>query len=624
MRPQLRWNAAQTIIVLGAALCGLMISHAASAQSCPPSYGTTDSAKSHTLYLYFPTASDNTFPNYAANVSPAQKFDVAQLNPAIGTTAALIDRIHSVVVDDYCEFNVQVIATTTNPNTLPMPPARRVTVAVGSDVDPGGAWGQAQEVDIGDTIDVDFARVWGGTYTTCEGATPGGGCTNTGSLTGANATLDRWSQAIGGTAAHEAGHTYGLAHTDEDPPDNLCQQPGPAPLPGEDSYHRHTMPAGCYLSGPDRATFRRHFGDRTYSLLAANVGLSIQTMHNWDLKNPNAETGHSLAIDFLSTLPGVTISWAWAGPSSPWINPVVTGPNGMAVFKGVTYNTYRITWSTPNPGFATPGLVGGGSEFHIGATFNGVDFNQPDPIIIQNVTLFDGASAPLTLHPRLPIYDAGAVDTADGTFRVNFEAPAAAPTLRLVAATVMQLPRVAALESMVGEGRPFGNDRIPIRPWSETKCENVQTREGAQSRMAQCVVAKLSDVPHVQVVHRIGERGVIDCGRGKVPIRAPRETNLGDRPKPLDYEGPVCAGSQHDLFPSTTVYVIATFEEPNVKHYDAAQKAYVVGPLTSKVFYQFAGIKDVPAAIAAHHCACPEKQPDKNPAGGREEKPTER
>jgi hypothetical protein len=595
---------------------GLVISSPAEAQTCPPSYGTTDSAKSHKLYLYFPAADDNTFPNYGANVSPAKTFDAAALNSGIGTTAALIDRIHSVVVDDYCEFNVQVLATTTNPATLPMPPARRTTVAVGSDSD-GGAWGLAQEVDIGDAIDVDFARVWAGTYTTCEGATPTGGCTTTGSLTGANATLDRWAQAVGGTSAHEAGHTYGLSHTDEDPPDNLCMQPGPTPLAGEDSYHRHTMPAGCYLSGDDRASFRRHFGDRTYSLLAANVGLSIQTMHNWDLKNPNAQDGHSLTIDFLSTLPGVTISWAFAGASSPWINPVVTGPSGMTVFKGITYNKYRITWSAANPAHISPspGVVSGGGEFHIGVTFNGVDFNQPDPIVIGTVTLLDGGGNPLTLHPRLPIYDTGAVDTADGTFRIHFDAPAGA-ALRLVHATIFQLPRVASLESMTGEGRPYGNDRLPIQPWSETKCEGATLRASAG-----CVVAKLSDPPRVEVTHRIGEKGVIDCGRGGIRIQHPEQGSLGDRPKPLDYEGPICAGTQHDLFPATTVYVVATFEEPNVKHYDLTRKAYAVGPVTSKLFYQFSGIKDVPAAVSSQcHKSCPGKSPYKGDDDEKREK----
>jgi len=567
------------------------------AQTCPLSYGSTDSAKSHKLFLYFPTADDATFPSYDTNVSPARTFDVAGLNPAIGTTAALRDRIRDVVVDDYCEFNVQVLETTTNPATLAMPPARRVTVAVGSDAN-DNAWGEAQEVDTGDAIDIDFARVWGGTYTTCEGGTGTPGvCSTTGSLTGANATLDRWAQAIGGTAAHEGGHTYGLSHTDDDPPTGACGQNGAAPLPGEDSFHRHTMPAGCYLTGDDRATFRRHFSDRTYSLLAANVGLSIQTMHNWDLRNPNAQDGHSLAIDFLSTLPAVNLSWSFTGSSSPWINPVVTGPSGMTVFKGVTFNRYRITWSAGNPAWSggTAGVVPGGAEFHIGATFTGVDFNQPDPIIIQDATLFDAGPNPLTLHPRLPSYDTGAVDAADGTFAIHFDAPLGAPAMRLESAVIYQLPRVASLESMTGEGRPLARDGHPIRPWSVTKCSVASLRDGGR-----CVVAKLSDPHHVEITRVVDNKEVFDCSQG-LPRREPRPANPGDSVHAPDYEGPICGGTLRDLFPATTVYMVANFVDPAVKHYDSAQKQYVVGPLTSKVFFQFAGIKDVPAA-AAEHC----------------------
>jgi len=166
----LRSSAASAFTAL---LC-FVLAGSLSAQTCPSSYGSTDAAKSHKLYLYFPTADDATFPNYGTNVSPARTFDVATLNPAIGTTTDLINRIHDVVSDDYCEFNVQVLTNTSNPATLATPPARRGTVAVGSDSDndpaSGWTWGKAQEVDIGDTIDVDFARVWAGTYNNCEGS----------------------------------------------------------------------------------------------------------------------------------------------------------------------------------------------------------------------------------------------------------------------------------------------------------------------------------------------------------------------------------------------------------------------------------------------------------------------
>jgi len=113
----------QSAAIATEVLCCAALVGPLSAQTCPLSYGSTDSAKSHKLYLYFPTADDATFPNYTTNASPARTFDVAGLNPAIGTTTALIDRIHDVVSDDYCEFNVQVLAATTNPATLAMPPA---------------------------------------------------------------------------------------------------------------------------------------------------------------------------------------------------------------------------------------------------------------------------------------------------------------------------------------------------------------------------------------------------------------------------------------------------------------------------------------------------------------------
>ncbi|MFL6263138.1 MAG: hypothetical protein ACJ76Y_25860 [Thermoanaerobaculia bacterium] len=542
----------------------------------------TSAAKSHKLFLYFPTANDSTFPAYAAGVSPAKPFDVADLDPNIGSTNQLRNRVYDVVTDDYCEFNVEVQQTTTNPALLPSPPARRTTVAVGSD--PNGAWGRAQEVDLGNKINVDFARVWGGTYVNCEGGSGGGGCSMTGALIGANATLDRWAEAIGGTAAHEAGHTYGLSHTDDNPPVG-CDSAGPAPLPGEDSFKKHLMPAGCNLDGEDRAGFRRHISDRTFGLLATNVGLAIETMHNWDLINPNAQDATSLTIEFLSTLPAVSVDWVFNGSESPWIQPVVSGPFGTTVWQGTTFNRFRITWSKGNPAWVgSPGLLPGGATFHVGATFTGVDFNQPDPIIIQNITLFDEKANPLTLHPRLPMYDSGTLDPATNDFWLHFYYTAIDPNpLILQEAIIYQLPRVASIESMIGDGKPLSFDGLPITPWSSSKCEPSTDGRTAAS----CKLGNLADRPHVEVTHLIGEKGVYDCSKG-VPILR----TVGDSPASPDNEGPTCAGSSRDPFPSTTVYVIATFVDPKAEHWDATRKEMVVGPVTSKVFYQFAGVRD--------------------------------
>jgi hypothetical protein len=600
-------NAAMFLLAL---MVGTTATHLARAQTCPTEDPAIDSAKSNKLFIYFPATADATFPNFGSNFNNAQPFDATALSASIGTTAQVIDAIHSVVADDYCEFNVQVLATTTNPASMASPPPKRSTVAVGSDsfTTTGTLWGQAQEVDTNDSISVDFARVWAGTYVSCEGGpgptSPTFVCSTTGSLTGSNATLTRWAQAIGGTAAHEGGHTYGLSHTDDDPPNDPTGQPGLGPAPGEDAFNRHLMPTGWDLTGPDRATFRRLFSDRDYGILATNVGLSVETMHNWDLVNPNAESASSLSIDFLSTRGSMSISWTYTGSLSPWVNPTLSGPSGTTVFKGTTYNKYRITWSAGNAAWSnpSPGVPAGGAAFHIGAAFTGVDFNAPDPIIIQNVTLFNATSAALALHPRLPSYDAGTLDGATGDFGLGFNAPAGGP-MQLERANILLLPRLATIDAMVGSGNPLARDGEPIRPWSASVC----TSRSLGERGVNCPVANLKDPPHVRVSRHLGEAGVIDCRRGDV-IAGKAASDSGNIP---DYEGPICAGETLDPFPSAVVYVIARFIDPNAKHYDAAAKAYVVGPVTSTLYYQFAGIRKVKGresgntgSVPCSYCTC--------------------
>src|ERR1700681_266609 len=576
-------NRARTALIVAGAIA-LAVAAGAPAGACPLG-ATTDAAKSHKLFLYFPAADDLAFPNFGKSQNGAKKFDAADLSAKVGTTAQLIQRVRDVVRDDYCEFNVQVLTTTTNPAQMMNPPARRTTVAIGSDSmfqqQPLSVlWGTSQETDIGDSIDIDFARVWAGTFTKCEGLAPAQTCTF-GSLTGPNDTRDRWAQAIGGTAAHEGGHTYGLAHTDDDPNPDFAMQPGLGITPGEDAFNRHLMPAGGDLTGEDRTSYRRHFSDRTFGILAQNVGLTIDTMHNWDFTNPNAGDAHSLTIAFLSPLNAVTTDWSYHGATSPWIDPVVTGPSGKAMWKGQMYNTYTINWSTPNPAFATPGVVPGGTHFHVGATFTGVDFNQPDPIIIQNVTLFDAVPNPLGLHPRLPAYDAGTIDVNSGQFQFQLRLPNAGVGMKLSDVLIAQLPRVASIESMVGPGRPRTFDGRPIRPWSVQHCP-VRTVRGDTS----CAIAKLGTRHHVFITHRVGEPGVVDCTRG-----VPRKTGGGFDGTNPDREGPICAGISTDPFPSTTVYIIATVVDAKARHWDPQRRRYVVGPVTSRVYYQFAGLR---------------------------------
>ena len=193
------------VLALGGALAALA-APAANAADCPISYGSADDAKPHKLYAYYPTVSDATFPEYGGagfETSPADPFDITQLPSYTGSAPALRNAITNVITDDYCEFNVQVRpVTTTPPTTFP----RRAIVAIGTDDNTTGRWGRADVVDANDTLPLGHGRVWGGRYQNDGSGAPGG------ALNGVNSSTARWANAIGGTAAHEAGHTYGLFH----------------------------------------------------------------------------------------------------------------------------------------------------------------------------------------------------------------------------------------------------------------------------------------------------------------------------------------------------------------------------------------------------------------------------
>jgi hypothetical protein len=523
--------------------------------SCPISYGAADNAKPNKVYLYFPTADDATYPEFGFGfplvTSPAHHFDASELPSYTGTTADLRDGVTNVVIDTYCEFNVQVRQTTTAPPTTF---ARRNTVAIGTDAQGscgGETWGLAQAVDVGDPTAVDFAREWAGSYN-CAGG-PGG------QLNGANSTLVRWSKAIGGTAAHEAGHNYGLSHSD-----------GLVLGAGEDPLVHHVMASGSHYSYADRAGYRRHFSDHEYSVLAANVGLSIQTMWNWDLVNPNAEVGRKLQMDFLSKKPSLILSWAYAGNTSPWINPTVSGPLGSTTFKGQTYNKYRLEWSTGHAWVNGPsGRVPGGAEFHVGATFSGVDFNAPDAIIITDTRLIDSTGTTLALHPRLPGFDAGTVNTTSGFLDLHIFNVDLRPLI-LQHINWTQLPRVMALEQMNPQGRFIDPMGQAFTPWADGQGgarDGITLKEGQEIAVP---IASLSQKPHVS------------------EIVTARDCALQDRLKGVDV-AKCNTGTSTDLFPSTTLYITAEAVDPSMKHWDPLKKAYVVGPVTTRTFYQVAG-----------------------------------
>jgi hypothetical protein len=545
---------ATTASVALSLLVAVFATPAGATPACPISYGSTDSAKPNKAYLYFPANADATFPEFGVGgltTSPAAAFNVANLTSYTGSATDLENAITDVVTDDYCEFNVKVFQTTSfPPTTYP----RRNIIAIGTDTTPdGGTFGQAQAVDTGDPTLVDYGREWTGTNQSLYGGSGG-------ALNGANSTLLRWARAIGGSAAHEAGHNYGLAHSDD-----------VTPAAGEDAVTRHIMPAGSFIDGEQRAGYRRHFSNATFSILASNIGLSIQTMHNWDFINPNAQVANRLRMTFLSPNPSVILSWSYSGSLSPWVNPTVSGSLGTTVFKGTTYNRFQITWSTPHSwSGSTPGQVGGGAGFHVGATFSGIDFNQPDPIIITGVALLDAGGNPLALQPRLTGYDAGTLDSRDGALRINFFNNGRPLLLENV--VVSELPRVLSLNAMVGRGRKLVDwSGEPFNPWPEsTRVVLKGSRPVLKGRTLSVIVAHLSDARHI--FERVGSTCAIpDNINGKQDVTTCRP------------------GINVDLFPATTLYLTATVVDPKVKHWDRKRKRYITGPLISHVFFQVGG-----------------------------------
>ena len=520
-------------------------------------YSGSENNKPNKLYLYFPASNDPTYPEFGVaglTTSPAVAFNTASLTNYTGNAADLRNAITQVVKDDYCEFTVEVIATTTAPpTTYP----RRNTVAIGTDTDPtsSGTFGLAQAVDTGDATLVDFARVWAGTYQTLYGGSGG-------ALNGANSTLERWARSIGGTAAHEGGHNYGLSHND-----------GLYVAPGEDPLVHHIMASGSHFSGEDRAGYRRHFSDNEFSILAANVGLALQTMWNWDLINPNAETGVRLQMDFLSTKSSIVTSWQYTGNLSPWMNPTVSGPSGTQVFKSVTYNRYMIEWSVSNPAWtgASPGQVLGGQQFHVGVGLTDVDYGQPDAIIITDCRLLGSSGAVLAMHPRVVGYDAGNFDQAADTMNlrfINFRPE----KLVVQNVEVQELPRMLSIDAMV-PNRTELTDEVGkvIEPWAQSR-RTVLTASKALARNNEQSVplAKIAQKPHLLYVLDVKACEALDRLHGP------------DVAKCLP-------GVHADLFPATAVYVKATVADPKARYWDRNQKKYVTGPLTSHLYYQIAG-----------------------------------
>jgi len=554
---QFRW--------LGCLGAALLASTAQAAPTCYHNYGAIDSMKPNKLFLYYPTANDATFPAYATNVSPARTFAIGSLPGApAGTTTQLRDRIFDVVATDYCEFNVQVLPpTTTNPDSLGSPPARRNMVAIGADTDPS-LFGIAEAVDTGDADVIDHARVFGGSY----------GVFCSAELSGAGNTLDRWALGIGGTAAHEAGHNYGLSHS-------------ATVHAGEDSFLNHIMPAGPSMPCTNRVSQRRHFSDEDFGILANNVGLTVQSLANWDFVNPNSATAFRLRMEVLSLSNTLTPVSTYLGSLSPWNAPSVVA-SGTRSFKGTSYHRYFVTWqsakgwASPNQPGSIAGQVRGAEQFHVGTHFAEEDIlNTSTQVVIADATLLDAGGSPLPLHPRVPSFDTGTL-SADGNFTLNLS--------NLVAANLVLrnwrgfvLPRPAHIDSMLfdptGGLKLFDNQQEPIVPWRQLQLPTaMELPAGSTDKPGE---ARLPLGNLIKDGHNV---------RIKFRGANPGDATVGAQEVNPDVKGALAT----DPFPGASVFLEGDLVEPNALQWDAEKKTFVNKDLVTHVFLQVAGKRAKP------------------------------
>jgi hypothetical protein len=534
------------------ALALLSLSGSALAATCASAH---PDEKTHKLYLLFPSA-PLSYPSFgfsaASATDPAARFSAADLPGFSGSTEALRAAITDAVAQDYCGLNVQVL------DTASLPPAIHahrniVAVTTASDVSEG-LFGYSQTTDVGDREAVDYSYVWAKTYQDWAG----------GALSGANSTLQRWANAIAGTAAHESGHNYGLAHS--------------AAIDKDDA-RQHLMAAGSGIDADTRAGGDRYFGDREYSWLAANLGLSMQTMWNWELVNPNATAAHSIELRVLHpsrTAP--SLDGAYAGCGSPWLAPVVTGPVGPAESaQGGTYYPYLITWSAPNPAWGTgecagaagaPGQAAGGARFYVGASFmaSQFDLSTSESLLLQSVVLRDGAGKAMGLNPRVHAFDAGSFDEA-GNWNIGVSNPGPVP-LRVQNLRIRELARPLAQEQLTARGRLLdlhGRD-VLVWPGGDREFGGTITPP-----------AEAWTVPAGKVGEERHDYDVVDasdCDDSFLRIVDTKRCG---------------SGAVVGLFPSTAVYFTADSTDTQATYWDPGKRQYLRGALTTRTYYQLSG-----------------------------------
>lgn len=532
--------------------------------------------KSSSLYLYYPTTADATFPSYGgAPTSPLNPFNMADLDPSVGTAAQMQQRVEQLTEAGYCEFDVDVRTRTTTPSSSE---PRWQIVGIGTDATGTGLIGKAQAVDTNDADAQDYARFWVEELQGWAGA----------ELTGANSTLERWSTALANLVVHESGHNYGGTHN------------GGVALAGEDATVNHFMTNPALGANPDSIVDGfNHFSDTNYEILAHNIGLTAKTLTNWDFVNPNAGNADRLVITVLSNAPALTIGWWYNGSLSPWRDPTVADTGGTTTFRGVTYKRYEVTFSTAKSwtggaaGIAPPAV-----KFHVGASFT-----QPDPTIIYEARLFNG-STELGLHPRMFDFDLGS--SFDGFMATIINPNPDAGFLVLSNLRILFAPRMIDIETMIDAAAPIGLNGLPVETYRRqgralrgeiSGADDLARRQfEIGEKPLRLPIASFADKRHVDIVYTAK-----DC-LDKQSIRTLDRQRLKKKPveRVIDENGAAFGppgtadycpkGNQLSLFPATYVYLSATLTDPAAKQWDPAVGEFVEKPLSTRVFFQAAGV----------------------------------
>jgi hypothetical protein len=285
----------------------------------------------------------------------------------------------------------------------------------------------------------------------------------------------------------------------------------------------------------------------------------------------------------LSDAAALTIGWWFNGSTSPWSNPTVASAGSTQVFRGTTYNVFRVTFSTAKAwSGGAAGTVPPGVTFHTGASFA-----EPNPVIVTDATLRNGGTN-LALHPRIVAYDAGFGSPVYNVSFFNTQPEAGELIVRDL--DVVYSPRMIDIETMVRGGRLRGMNglRAAVYQRKGGSDQRIMSRERLRAatftvgREALVIpIALLTDERHVD--HTYTEK---DC-ETRGAKRRTGGANFGP-PGTVLY----CPkGTSLSLFPATYVYVSATVIDPNAERWDAKRKAVVRGPSESRVFFQVAGVK---------------------------------